>query len=148
VTLLVNFDLTPQQHCKRAHLTMCQSQYYKHNFAVLLSTPVFTTNIIVPEFVKYAENIICCIFWHKNIYSAFFRSSSKGYSINQFHNNFTIPENNVPILNRIGGGHEKIDVKKFKMEFVSPHILFALGGVGHCYTWHEQVPLGCFSISV
>jgi len=57
--LLVNFDLTPQQHCKKAYLTMCQSQCYKNDFAVVSSSCTFSTNIVVAEFVKYAENVLC-----------------------------------------------------------------------------------------
>ena len=46
MVLLVNFDLTPQQHCRNAHLTTCQSQYYKHDFAVILFGRNVSTNIV------------------------------------------------------------------------------------------------------
>jgi len=39
MTMLVNFDLTPQQYCQKLHLTMCQSHFYKHDFAVISSGP-------------------------------------------------------------------------------------------------------------
>jgi hypothetical protein len=77
MTLLVNFDLTPEQLCKRAYLTICQSLYYKHDFAVALSAHVFSTNIVALDFVKYMENVLCQVFWFKHIYtlSAWFNST-------------------------------------------------------------------------
>ena len=77
MTLLVNFDSTPQQLCKRAYLTMCRSQYYKHDFAVVSSATTFSTNIVAAEFVKYVDNILCQIFRYKYIYTLFAKSGSK-----------------------------------------------------------------------
>ena len=123
MTLLVNFDSTPQQLCKRAYLTMCRSQYYKHDFAVVSSAITFSTNIVAAAFVKYADNILCQIFRYKYIYTLFAKSGSKGYSTNHIHSDFIFTEDSVP--NKIGGGHQKICVKKMKMELVRPYIIFA-----------------------
>src|ERR1700720_3083666 len=35
--MLINFDFTPQQLCQRAQLSLCHSQYYKHDFAIISS---------------------------------------------------------------------------------------------------------------
>ena len=57
LTLLVDFDLTPQQLCKIAHLSICWSQYYKHDFAAISSDVSVSANIVALNFVKYAENL-------------------------------------------------------------------------------------------
>ena len=94
ITLLINFDLTPMQNCRRAYLTICRSLYYKHNFAVVSSACAltFSTNIDAAELVKYTENILCQV-WIKD---------------------------NVP--NKIGGGHHRNSGEKIEMESVRPYI--------------------------
>ena len=123
MALLINFDLTPQQHCMRAYLTMCQSQYYKHDFAVVSTALSFSTNIVIVGFVKYAENILCLLFRHKYISSMFVDPSFKGNFKSQIHNDFTFTENNVP--NKIGGGHQRMRVENIDMQFVNPYIIYA-----------------------
>jgi hypothetical protein len=66
--MLVNFELTPQQHCRRAYLTMCRSQYHKHDFTIMSSASNLQTNYTVVSFVKYLENIIQWTFKLKHIY--------------------------------------------------------------------------------
>jgi len=51
--MLVNFDLTPQQHCQRAHFAVCRSQYYKHDFALYHLFMIIVLIIAVVGFVKY-----------------------------------------------------------------------------------------------
>jgi len=121
MTLFVNFDLTPQEHCKRAYLTMCRSQYYKHDFSVVLCTLTLPTNTVAANLVKYAENIIFQIFRHKYIYPVSVLSGSKGYSSNQTKNKFIFTKNSVP--NKIGGGHQKKRTEKFEMKLVNPYII-------------------------
>jgi hypothetical protein len=58
VIMLVHFDLTPQQFCQRLRFTICQSQFYKHDFAVISSGPCPSTNYLVVSTVKYLERII------------------------------------------------------------------------------------------
>jgi hypothetical protein len=95
MVLLVNFDLTPQQHCRNAYLTICQSQYYKHDFAVILSGLNVTTNIVAANFVRYSENMFCKLFWHKYNHDTFGLANSKSIpnsknnSNDKTHNCFT-----------------------------------------------------------
>jgi hypothetical protein len=63
--MLVNFDLTPQQHCQKAYLSIYHSQYYKHDFAIILSVGGLSAIYVVADFVKYLENILHWIFQHK-----------------------------------------------------------------------------------
>ena len=135
IALLVNFDLTPQQHCRNAHLTACQAQYYKHDFAVMSGRNV-STNIVAASVVKYFENMFGKIFWHKYNYITFAfinsknKSNSKGNSKGNFkdktHNCFTSLEISPP--NKIGGGHSKISVEKLEMQLINPYKVFAPAG--------------------
>ena len=50
--MLVNFDLTPQQHCQRAYLSICRSQYYRHDFAIISSVGGLSAIYVVADFVK------------------------------------------------------------------------------------------------
>ena len=123
MVLLVNFDLTPQQHCRNAHLTTCQSQYYKHDFAVILSGRNVSTNIVVANFVKYFENMFCKIFCHKCNHTTFVLVNSKSDSNSKINskdktcNSFTFLE--ISSHSKIGGGHHKISVKKIDLQLVS-----------------------------
>jgi hypothetical protein len=132
MVLLVNFDSTPQQHCRNAYLTICQSQYYKHDFAVILSGLNVTTNIVAANFVRYSENMFCKLFWHKYNHATFGLVNSKSIpnsksnSNDKSHNCFTFLEINSH--RKIGGGHHKISVEKIEMQLVSPYILAAPDG--------------------
>ena len=109
-------DLTPQQHCRRAHLTMCQSQYRKHDFAIMSSVSDFQVNYTVVGFVKYLENIIQWAFRHKNIYKISVRYRAMGkFQTNNF---FEFSEQNVS--RKIGGGKY---IEKFEMDVISPFII-------------------------
>jgi hypothetical protein len=107
--MLVNFDLTPQQHCQRAHFTVCWSQYYKHDFTIISSVYDHCTNYAVVGFAKYFENSIQWILQHKYIYkiSVRYRVGNK-IEINNFSG---FREHNVS--DKIGGGQhlEKIEMK-------------------------------------
>jgi hypothetical protein len=98
--MLVNFDLTPQQHCRRAHFTVCRSQYYKHDFAIISSVYDHSTNYAVVGFVKYFENSIQWILQHKYIYKRSVRYKVKDKI--QINNSFGFQEHNVS--SKIGGG--------------------------------------------
>ena len=116
--MLVNLDLTPQQHCRRAHLTMCQSQYYKHDFAIMSSASDVQINYTVVSFVKYLENIIQCTFQLKHIYKISVRYSTKDKI--RTNNSFDFSEQNV--TRKIGGGKH---VEKIKMDVISAFIVNA-----------------------
>jgi hypothetical protein len=75
--MLINFDLTPQQHCNRAYLSICLSQYHKHDFAIISSVTGLSTKYIVADFVKYSENILHWIFQHKYFYKMDAKYSAK-----------------------------------------------------------------------
>ena len=105
--MLVNLDLTPQQYCQRAHLTMCQSQYRKHDFAIMSSVSDFQANYTVVGFVKYLENIIQWAFQHKNIYKISVRYNAMGKF--QTHNFFEFSEQN--------------ESRKIEMDVISPFII-------------------------
>ena len=121
MTLLINFDLTPLQNCRRAYLTICRSLYYKHDFAVVSSASAltFSTNIVAAELAKYIENILCQV-WNKYCHTIFIRSSLKSNFSKRIHNDFISIKDNVP--NKIGGGHHRNCVEKIEMESVSPYI--------------------------
>jgi len=113
--MLVNLDLTPQQHCQRAHWTMCQSQYRKHDFAIMSSVSDFQANYTVVGFVKYLENIIQWAFQPKNIYKTSVRYGAMGkIQTNKF---FEFSEQNES--RKIGGGKY---VEKIEMDVISPFI--------------------------
>jgi hypothetical protein len=111
--MLVNFDLTPQQHCQRAHLTMCRSQYRKHDFSIISSASNLQTNYTVVSFVKYLENIILQL---KHICTISIRHSANKKI--QTNNCFEFSEQTVP--SKIGGGKH---VEKFDMDVISPFII-------------------------
>jgi hypothetical protein len=75
--MLVNYDLTPQQHCQRAHLSLCRSQYYKHDFAIISPAGGLSTNHVVADFVKYSEHIFHWIFLHKYFHKKYARFGEK-----------------------------------------------------------------------
>jgi hypothetical protein len=114
--LLVNFDLAPQQHCRKAYLTMCRSQYHKHDFAIMSSFYDLQTNYAVVDFVKYFENIIQWTFQHKHIYKIPVRFNAKGKI--QINNGFEFSEQVVS--NKIGGGKH---VEKIEMDVISPFVI-------------------------
>ena len=114
--MLVYFDLTPQQLCQRAHLTMCQSQYRIHDFIIMLSASNLQTNYTVVSFVKYLENILQWIFWLENIYKVSVRYSAKQKI--QTNNSSEFLAQNVP--SKIGGGKK---IEKINMDVISPFII-------------------------
>ena len=116
--MLVNFDLTPQQHCRRAYLSTYQSQFYKHDFAVISSAFDLQTNYAIVGFVKYLENIIHWILQHKYIYKISVKSSAKDKI--KIKNYLESPEHNVS--GKIGGGQR---VEKIEMKIISPFIIYA-----------------------
>jgi hypothetical protein len=123
VTLLVNFDSTPHQHCRKTYLAMCQTLYYKHDFAVTSSGLTFSTNIVTVGFVKYVENILCLVFKHKYTCMMFVNPSHKNSFEKQIHNASTISKDKVP--NKIGGGHHRMSVENIDMQFVEPYVISA-----------------------
>jgi hypothetical protein len=114
--MLVNFDLTPQQHCRRAHLTMCRSQYRKHDFTIMSSASNLQANYTVVSFVKYLENIFQWTFQLKDISKISVRYSAKEKI--QTNNCFECLEQNVP--SKIGGGKH---IEKIDMDVISPFII-------------------------
>ena len=114
--MLVNFDLTPQQHCQRARLTICQSQYYKHDFAVISSVSDLCINYTVVGFVKYLEIIIQWTITHKHIYkiSVWYSAKTK----NKINNCFEFSEQKVS--SKIGGGKH---IEKIGMDVIRPFII-------------------------
>jgi len=60
------FWLTPKQYCQRLRFTLCQSQFYKHDFAVIFLVLVFS-QLSCSKLCKYLESIICQIIQHKYI---------------------------------------------------------------------------------
>ena len=114
--MLVNFDLTPQQHCRRAHFTVCRSQYYKHDFAIISSVYDHSTNYAVVGFVKYFENSIQWILQHKYIYKRSVRYKVKDKI--QINNSFGFQEHNVS--SKIGGGQH---LEKIEMKVINPFII-------------------------
>jgi len=121
IWILINFDLTPQQHCQRAYLTMCQSLYYRHDFAIISTVHGLSTNYVVACFVKYYENILCLIFKLKDHYKIQAVSSTKRGSKIQI-SNFVEPiEHKKP--NKIGGGKHGASIEKIGMEVISPFVI-------------------------
>ena len=123
MTMLVDFDLTPQQYCQKLHLTMCQSHFYKHDFAVISSGPGPSINYVVINYMKYLENIICWIFLHKYLYRIS-RFSAKEDSKNQIISCFEPPEHNPS--SKIGGGQHGSIKQKIEMEVISPFVINTL----------------------
>jgi len=119
--MLINFDLTPQQLCQRAYLTMCQSLYYKHDFAIISTVNGLSANYVVAGFVKYYENILCLVFKLKNCYKIHTTSSTKGGSTIQISNLVESIEHRVP--NKIGGGQHGASIEKIGMEVISPFVI-------------------------
>src|SRR5882757_4339304 len=119
--MLINFDLTPQQLCQRAYLTMCQSLYYKHDFAIISIVNGLSANYVVVGFVKYYENILCLIFKLENCYKIHTTSSTKGGSTIQISNLVESIEHRVP--NKIGGGQHGASIEKIGMEVISPFVI-------------------------
>jgi len=123
VTLLVNFDLTPHQQCRRTYLIMCRSLHYKHNFVVILSALTFSTNLVTVGFVKYVENILRLVFKCKYTYMMVVTPSYKYNFKNLNHNAFTFSTDSIP--HKIGGGHHGMSVENLDMQFVSPYVISA-----------------------
>ena len=119
--MLINFDLTPQQHCQRAYLTMCQSLYYKHDFAIISTVNGLSANYVVAGFVKYYENILCLIFKLRDCYKMHTTSSTKRGSTIQISNLVESIEHKVP--NKIGGGQHGASIEKIGMEVISPFVI-------------------------
>jgi len=101
---------------------MCRSQYYKHDFAIILSASNHWTNYAIVGFVKYFENIIHWIFQHKNSYKISAKYSAKDK--NQINHCFDFPEHNLS--SRIGGGQI---VEKIEMKIISPFIIYSPSNV-------------------
>jgi len=121
MTMLVNFDLTPQQYCQRLHFTMCRSQFYKHDFAVISSSPGPSANYLAVSFVKYLESIICQIIQHKYLHKMSIWSSAKEDSKSQITNCFEPPEHDPS--GKIGGGQHGPIRQKIEMEVIRPFII-------------------------
>jgi hypothetical protein len=120
MTMLVNFDLTPQQYCQRLYFTMCRSQFYKHDFAVISSSPGPSANYLAVSFVKYLEIIICQIIQHKYLCKMSIWSSAKEDCKSQITNCFEPPEHNPS--GKIGGGQHGPIKEKIEMEVIKPFI--------------------------
>jgi hypothetical protein len=107
---------------------MCQSQYRKHDFAIMSSVSDFQANYTVVGFVKYLENIIQWAFQHKNIYkiSVRYRTMGKIQTNNFFkfleqHGSLTgKAKGNLIASRKIGGGKY---VEKIEMDVISPFII-------------------------
>ena len=121
--MLINFDLTPQQLSKRAYLSICRSQYYKHDFAIISSVTGLSTKYIVTDFVKYSENILHCIFQHKYFYKMDAKYGAK--------RSFKIPISNrlnfvkYEVSDRIGGGQHGASIEKINMDAISQFVISA-----------------------
>src|SRR6267154_5932840 len=97
---------------------MCQSQYYKHDFAVISSTYDICANYAVVGFVKYFENIIRRILQHKYVYKISVRYCAKDKI--QINNSFEFTEYSVS--SKIGGGQR---VEKLEIKVIKPFIIDA-----------------------
>src|SRR6267154_3918525 len=127
MTMLVDFDLTPQQYCQKLHLTMCQSHFYKHDFAVISPGPGPSIHYVVINYMKYLENIICQIIQHKYLHKMSIWSSAKKDSKSQITNFFEPPEHNPsgkieggqhgPIKQKIENGSNQTIYYKFTAKF-------------------------------
>ena len=119
--MLINFDLTPQQHCQRAYLTMCQSLYYRHDFAIISTVNGLSTNYVAASFVKYYENILCVIFKLKDCYKIHTASSTKWGSKIQVHNSVESIKHKTS--NKIGGGQHGASIEKIAMKVINPFVI-------------------------
>ena len=99
-------------------MTICQSQYYKHDFAIISSFYDCWTNYAVVGFVKYFENSIHWILQHKYIHKISVRYKIKEKS--QINNSFGFSEHNVS--SKIGGGQ---CLEKIEMKAINPFIIYA-----------------------
>ena len=121
--MLINFDLTPQQLCKRAYLIICRSQYLKHDFAIISSVTGVSTKYIVADIVKYSENILHWIFQHR-----YFNKMNARYSAKR---SFKIPISNslnsvkYEVPDRIGGGQHGASIEKINMNVISQFVISA-----------------------
>ena len=121
VTMLVNFDWTPKQYCRKLRFTLCQSQFYKHDFAVISSSPGPSANYLAVSSVKYLESIICQIIQHKYICKMSIWSGAKEDSKSQFRNCINYSEHNPS--GKIGGGPHGLTKQKIEMEVIRPFII-------------------------
>ena len=121
LTMLVNFDLSPQQHCQRLHLAICRSQFYKHDFAVISSAPGPSTNYVAVSCIKYLEKNIYQILQQKYLWKITTWFSAKEDSKNQINNCFKSQKHNLP--SKIGGGQRGVVRQKIKMEVIKPFII-------------------------
>jgi hypothetical protein len=119
--MLVNYDLTPQQHCQRAHLSLCHSQYYKHDFAIISSAGGLSTNYVVADFVKYSEHIFHWIFLHKHFHKKYARSGAKRSFKTQTSNCFNSLKYKIP--DRIGGGQYGASIEKIGTDLIKPFVI-------------------------
>jgi hypothetical protein len=121
--MLVNFDLTPKQHCQRACLSICCSQYYRHDFAIISSVGGLSAIYVVADFVKYLENIVHWIIQHKYFHKKYARSGTK--------RSFKIQISSCPNFqrheesDRIGGGQHGASLEKIDMDVISPFVISA-----------------------
>ena len=119
--MLVNYDLTPQQHCQRAHLSLCRSQYYKHDFAIISSAGGLSTNYVVADFVKYSEHIFHWIFLHKYFHKKYARSGEKRSFEIQTSNCLNSLKYKIP--DRIGGGQHGASIEKIRTDVINPFVI-------------------------
>lgn len=124
VTMLVNFDLTSQQYCQRLHFTMCRSQFYKHDFAVIPSGPGHLTNYLAVSTVKYLESIICQIIRYKYLCKMSIWSSVKEDSKSSITNCLKHLEQNPS--GKIKGGQHGPIKQKVEMEVIQPFMINTL----------------------
>jgi len=124
MTMLVNFDLTPQQFCQKLHLTICRSQFYKHDFAVMSSGPGPSINYVVINYTKYLKNIICWMLQHKYLYKISIWFNAKEHSKNQITDCFKPPEHNPS--SKIGGGQHGLIRQKIEIEVIHPFVINTL----------------------
>jgi hypothetical protein len=121
MNMFVNLDLTPQQLCQRALLTICQSLYYKHDFSIILSATDLSPNYFVQGFVKYLDNFLHLIFQYKYFYERYTRFGAKYSSKIKISHCFKSSECRVP--NKIGGCHHRSSIEKIKMEVIRPFVM-------------------------
>ena len=123
MNMLVNLNLTPQQLCQRALLTICQSLYYKHDFSIILSATDLSPNYFVQSFMKYFDKFLHFIFWYKCFHKRYTRSGAKDSSKIKNKHCFKSSEYRVP--DKIGGGHHRSSIEKIKMEVIRPFVMLA-----------------------
>ena len=84
------------------YLSICCSQYYKHDFTIISSAGDLSAIYVVADFVKHLQNILHWIFQHKYFHQKYTMSGTKRSLKNQIssHPSFLKHE----IHDRIGWG--------------------------------------------